>query len=605
MRIGHHEGHTPPSRETTLTPQKAMQGPPPQIDYRRQAQSQAQLQHGQVEELAKVPHNEYPTDGMTMFCRTAPPSDLSSAGSPLRPSSRDSQSDYSNPTSFSSQEPASGKKSPTKQSVVSAAPAMSPNKQVQKKRSGFFSNSPFRRKSKHDKEPPIIAQPEARNMYGSATSRNADSTTTSPTRGYGQASSQSRIRDTHSGSPEPVDPRANFQLNVGNNVFDVASPDTPRNKSNTTHMSSPVKELDPIAQALAELKGLGKQSSVRMSADRYHGISTPAPGLGASSRQNSDISAAQCGTPPPSYNDPPVKRLDLPQPAFTSKQMRQTTERYVGRNQDMYGSSRPGTRGNGDVPRATSPLPMRSTSPRPAYNAPQDQGQGHYNRSASPNPYASNRQTPNSSPTKQGYAGGNSGQYTRHASPGTSPIKPAYGNSSGRYSRHGSPGDIPGAVSPQPQYARQERPSSSGGGMALQLSDGGQSTNQRARANTLARPMTYYGGPAQRVSDGGMQDLAPRDRTKSISDGRQYTKDGRPILQFGKLSCPSLHLGQLTLFLARALYLYRAAIPEELSFAKGDILAVIRHQDDGWWEAEVTGSNGRPGLVPSNYLQPM
>ena len=55
---------------------------------------------------------------------------------------------------------------------------------------------------------------------------------------------------------------------------------------------------------------------------------------------------------------------------------------------------------------------------------------------------------------------------------------------------------------------------------------------------------------------------------------------------------------------ARALYIYRAAIPEELSFAKGDILAVLRLQDDGWWEAEVTGKNGRPGLVPSNYLQP-
>ena len=58
-------------------------------------------------------------------------------------------------------------------------------------------------------------------------------------------------------------------------------------------------------------------------------------------------------------------------------------------------------------------------------------------------------------------------------------------------------------------------------------------------------------------------------------------------------------------FLARAMYVYQAAIPEELSFAKGDVLAVLRLQDDGWWEAEVTGKNhnGRPGLVPSNYLQ--
>lgn len=56
---------------------------------------------------------------------------------------------------------------------------------------------------------------------------------------------------------------------------------------------------------------------------------------------------------------------------------------------------------------------------------------------------------------------------------------------------------------------------------------------------------------------------------------------------------------------ARALYMYQAAIREELGFSKGDILAVLRHQDDGWWEAEVHGANGQTGLVPSNYLQPI
>ncbi len=50
--------------------------------------------------------------------------------------------------------------------------------------------------------------------------------------------------------------------------------------------------------------------------------------------------------------------------------------------------------------------------------------------------------------------------------------------------------------------------------------------------------------------------------------------------------------------------MYQAAIPEELGFAKGDVLAVLRHQDDGWWEATVHGGNGHVGLVPSNYLQP-
>lgn len=47
--------------------------------------------------------------------------------------------------------------------------------------------------------------------------------------------------------------------------------------------------------------------------------------------------------------------------------------------------------------------------------------------------------------------------------------------------------------------------------------------------------------------------------------------------------------------------MYQAAIPEELGFSKGDTLAILRHQDDGWWEAE---GGGRIGLVPSNYLQP-
>lgn len=57
------------------------------------------------------------------------------------------------------------------------------------------------------------------------------------------------------------------------------------------------------------------------------------------------------------------------------------------------------------------------------------------------------------------------------------------------------------------------------------------------------------------------------------------------------------------------MYSYTAAIPEELSFAKGDILGVLRLQDDGWWEAEIResvrggGKIGGVGLVPSNYLQ--
>jgi ribosomal protein L34 len=106
----------------------------------------------------------------------------------------------------------------------------------------------------------------------------------------------------------------------------------------------------------------------------------------------------------------------------------------------------------------------------------------------------------------------------------------------------------------------------------------------------------------------GLYDPESRQRSQSVADpARLYTKDGRAILHYGKRlnqeNPANDDKANMTL-LARALYMYQAAIPEELGFAKGDYLAVLRHQDDGWWEAEVHGGNGRVGLVPSNYLQP-
>lgn len=66
---------------------------------------------------------------------------------------------------------------------------------------------------------------------------------------------------------------------------------------------------------------------------------------------------------------------------------------------------------------------------------------------------------------------------------------------------------------------------------------------------------------------------------------------------------PRISLVLLTLSTARAMYSYAAAIPEELGFTKGDVLSVLRLQDDGWWEAEIASAPRRTGLVPSNYLQ--
>ncbi|EPE28954.1 SH3-domain-containing protein [Glarea lozoyensis ATCC 20868] len=592
--LGHDTG-TPQSREATITPQKAATErsrqtqleyqPPsvhdastpqkqipdrtrqqPQLDYQQQSSRRPfdQSQHGP---LAAVPHDPYPMDGMTMLCRTGPPSDLSSAHSPVRPSSRDSQSEYSNPTSFSSQDPQSGKTSPIKQVGPPA------DKQILKKKSGFFQgHSPFRRKSNKEKD--YGAAPVAtsnRNTWSANRSNNTAPASASRRSQYGQGTQSRMISDGPSVSPEPVDPRANFQLNIGNNVFDVQQPGKNKGAQNATQ----AEELDPIAQALAELKGVTKASSSRVSADNYHGIATPAPGSTPNARPGGTqmASGSQMGgmrsTPPPSY-DQPVSRLGLPQPAFTSKAMQQTRQKYEDQTRNMFSApqarpgsqhgsqSRPGTRGS-DMPRATSPAPPRSVSPRP--NMQVDSRQAY--RSASPNPY-----------------GGS--QRSRTQSQSASPVK--RGSEQNGYYRQNSPNEIARAVSPAP-FREQERPHSShvASDMAVQLapapSDGYGSQGRGGSRAGSSRTMSYYGGQ-------GSNSQVSRQRSKSVADVRQYNREGRPILHF-----------------ARAMYMYQAAIPEELSFAKGDILAVLRLQDDGWWEAEVAGKNGRPGLVPSNYLQ--
>jgi hypothetical protein len=507
------EAHTPPSREATMTPQKGLanRSRQPQIDY-QQSSSRLQYEQSQHGPLVAVPHDPYPKDGMTMLCRTGPPSERSSAQSPGRPSSRDSNSEYSNPTSFSSQEPPSGKNSPLKQQA--------PEKQVLKKKSGFF-QSPFRRKSVKEKDQlKAIMTPSNRNTWSARSTTNNQNSPSRPQM-YGQAPQSMMISDQPSGSPEPVDPRASFQLNVGNNVFDVATPDK-KSKAIQSNFAQPGEELDPIAQALAELKGATKASSTRVSADNYHGLATPAPGASPNPRPDVGLMAGIRGTPPPSY-DQPVQRLGLPQPAFTSKAMQQTRQKYVDQTQNMfkaqgqpdsqgaYGSGpRPGTRGN-DMPRATSPAPPRSVSPRPGMQV--DTRQGY--RSASPNPYGGSQQsrTQSVSPQKRG--------------------------SDQTYYRHDSPNDIAHAVSPAP-FREQQRASSghANNEMTMQLAPGSEEiygshgrSSGRSGAAGASRPMSYYGGQGGQQGSG-----ASRQRSKSVADIRQFTRDGRPILHFGRPS---------------------------------------------------------------------
>ncbi|GAB0131731.1 hypothetical protein EsDP_00000192 [Epichloe bromicola] len=503
--LAHRELAQSSSRDATVTPQKQPPAMRNSMDEHRQGQHvPPQYDANQYGPLAAVPHEPYPMDGMTMLCRTGPLSDRSSQTPSARPSSRASHSDYSNPTSMSSMEPPSGTTPPVKQDMVDSP---SPEKRMLKKKSGFFQNhSPFRRKSTKEVQSPV----QNRNTWHVAHSSGGEMERTA--------------------SPEPIDANASLALGVGQNVLPVTTPDTQRRRGQSREVES--EQSDPIAMALAELKqvNLGKNSSVRVSADHYHGIATPAPGAEPRPARSSGREA------PPSYNNQaPVSRLGVPPPAVTSRAMKEATKKATDHTRAVFGNagnrgqspaSRPAPRGN-DMPRAASPVPTRSASPQP----PRNSGDSRY-RSASPNPYGGHHR--NGSQVSMSQQRGSDQRYYGAASPHGS-------------TRGGSPASFRG------EY---DRPRSSYGGsdMAVQLAPVGDDRygSQRGRG-------------AVDLYDGGS-----RPRSKSVADpSRQYTRDGIPILHF-----------------ARALYMYQAAIPEELGFGKGDYLAVLRHQDDGWWEAE-------------------
>lgn len=561
--LAHLDDEPSRSREATLTPGRGPGSiiPPSGGRQGHPMQQQREQQPYDSTDFAAVPHDPYPMDGMTMLCRTdtgvgpgmnsatssnlsgmssgmnsATSSNLSGMGSGMnsatssnlssnRPPSRDEDCEFSDPNSFSIQDPASGKVSPAKQSQPQPMSEAQPEKRVLKKKSGFFQNhSPFRRKSTKE------IQPSNRNTWGPSSHGVSGSGSASRRSVYQPESSM--LPDRSTASPEPIDANASLALNVGNNVFAVSNTDRTRKQSEQPQH----EEMDPIAQALAELRevaGNNKQATGRISADHYHGIATPAPTQGDARpfsrsvpvpRANSDITAGLRGTPPPSY-DQQVQRLGVPAPACTKKAMQATSRKYESQTRDMFNpnrpgsqaggyaarsQSRPGTRGT-DMPRTASPAPPRSVSPRPGLQAAEPRQQSH--RSASPNPY-SNSQHARSQPSMSS--------------------APQRGSDQGFY-RHNSPHDFARSASPAPSKLNFDRPSSShmGSDMAVQLAPAGEETGYGSQRGRNGRPGTSQGG--QMAFYDGRQMSTSRQRSKSLVDpSRQYTKDGRPILHLGK-----------------------------------------------------------------------
>lgn len=533
------EEPTGPDEDDMPTPSNTNSGRPAPLNYKQPTPNvppnYSPQQHGHV---PSIPHNQYPTDGMTMFCRTdLPPSvNGSTLSSNTRPESRDSQSEYSAPSSFTSAEPTSGAASPTKMAPINGVPLpgmTSPDKSVVKKRSGFF-NSPFRRKSRKEQENPVTNSSSNRNTWNVSSSGNSrinlnpsvssaqSSPTKSPTRQIQNPFSRNATAMAPEGE-EAADPRASFQLNVGNNVFDVASPDgqqsTPKSSAQNNRRSQflPPSSIgddmhDPIARALADLKntsgstGMSKQASTRVAVDRYHGVATPAPDQEVAARpaimsaESQARIAAQRGTPPPAYDTAGGRAqsaLGVPQPAHTKKEMLNRTQTW-GTDSVVSAprgsqQSRPGTR---DGRRSPGPGMMRAASPQPQQYQQRSRSPapGMVARAASPQPQQYRSRSP--APGMQRAASPNPQSYQQN--PNMRARSPAPGM---MHQNSGSQGSQYRAASPNP-YARQSRgpPNQAprqGSGMEMQLSsqdvtryDG--SGSGRNRQNM--RPTSSFGG---------------------------------------------------------------------------------------------------------------
>lgn len=487
-------------------------------DYSSQPKIAKYQSHQSQESMATVPHDPYPMDGMTMFCRTGPPPSESSpyhCPSPS-PSSRDFTSEK---ISHPSQEAANGKSSPLKPTTPST------ETQTYRKKSGFFQNhSPFRRRSNK-----LInnSQPTTQPIINTWSANPAPKVQGTPNKNsmYHTPSPQSSEKNRESRSPDMIDPMASLQLNVGNNVFDVETPEKTSKKS-IPAVELRKDEVDPIAQALAELKGVTKASSSRVSADKYHGIPTPAPSVNSPSRitgsqmTNNSILSGQRGTPPPRY-DSPAQRLGLPQPAFTSKAMLHTKQKYAAQTQNMFGAqvspesralhetgtqSRPSTRGN-EIPRALSPAPTRELSPRVDVPI----GSRMACRSASPNSFHGRQQ--NNQQIRQKMRASEQAYYQQNLSGDLRSVSPSISRDLDR---------------PSSRHHSQEM------SMQMQLSSTTDDNYGSPRGRLIRssgamspRPMSMYG-------TGANHELTTRQRSKSVIDSRQYNYQGRPILHFCK-----------------------------------------------------------------------
>ncbi|KAI9138973.1 hypothetical protein BKA69DRAFT_1088331, partial [Paraphysoderma sedebokerense] len=155
---------------------------------------------------------------------------------------------------------------------------------------------------------------------------------------------------------------------------------------------------------------------------------------------------------------------------------------------------------------------------------------------------------------------------------------------------------------PRPQHQQQQKQPTS-------MSQSSPNMTNRQPA-TVAQSYSVY--QPQMIPSSNPTQIPAQQQMQQGQPQQSVQMDGRPGSVPGPMNLymdphelivnPAIQVP--VLFYVRALYDYNAQIPEELDLDRGQVLAVLATQEDGWWIAELQiGRQKRRGYIPSNFVE--
>ncbi|KAA8911951.1 hypothetical protein TRICI_003637 [Trichomonascus ciferrii] len=614
-------------RPTSASPSRKPvpnQAPTPQQQQQRSSIPQLNFNDDEDDDYQSIPVLAHPDSH---------PSTAQS--SPVQGSASPNSSVYSNNTSISSQSEDQNAEEPKRRTWA----------------------SPFRRRSKKDLN--------AQKSWGSIGRNNSESSSGGGDRTV-TAKSGIGKRFVEQQQQQKTGQNGSSVLSMGENMFDLGVSRPQGSKSpfeNRSRTGSPTKNMskdDPLVAALARLKDSmpdedraaspqPNKHSRYGSVGGYNQQGGPDMGPKRVSSRSAPVSPVKGG------QARPQSALVPPGPAFTASEMEATSGRYSNQTKELFGG---GSGSNRSMQRPKSQVDMRQGGRRGYEDAyyddyqDEDDSHGYYNTmparpksfyaepAAAEDPYGAPPPPPQQQPPPQGRAD----SYRRHyRSKSASPLKggggsvmdpyrsaspiPQQGRGGDSFRRAASPGPDPyrrtASPGPDPYRSASPRPHQHDSFRRSRSPGPGQGpSNQSSRKDPYRRspspaphqlqdssyPRSVSPGPGGEPQPNYYRSASPAQQYHPRESMRQRSKSAADLSQSNSQMKHSMSLpavssdGRKIIRYSKAAYDYRAAIPEEVSFRKGDILLVLLMQEDGWWEVEVLNSRRRFGLAPSNFL---